>query len=239
MIDEKNTSQHLRLFSSAPQPCSYIDQQDSSSIFIDPDAEISPQAYSQLSQLGFRRSGNFIYKPDCTNCQACIPMRIPVSQFKASKSQKRILKKNADLNIFETHSIQSDKYYQLYSDYINLRHADGDMYPASREQYDSFLNNPFGCTKYFSFSDKDKVIAVSVVDQLIDGLSAVYTFYDPNEESRSLGTLAILWQIQHAAQQNLQHLYLGYWIKNCQKMNYKSRFKPSEILINQKWTPLR
>ncbi len=236
MSDAKQ--EHIRLYASAPQPCSYLDDLESEALFIDPKAEIDQDTYSYLSQLGFRRSGNLIYRPDCQNCQACIAIRIPVQSFRATRSQKRLLKKNDDLTISQVDDITSEQYYRLYAQYIALRHADGDMYPPNHEQYQSFLNNALGCTRYFVFKKEEQIIAVAVVDELNDGYSAVYTFYDADEEKRSLGTLAVLKQIEFAKQQQLEFVYLGYWIKNCQKMAYKSRFQPAEILINQKWHPL-
>ncbi|NRB40482.1 MAG: arginyltransferase [Pseudomonadales bacterium] len=230
--------EQLRLYASAPQPCSYLEGMESEALFIDPEAKMNQHSYSYLSKLGFRRSGNLIYRPDCQHCQACIPIRIPVAHFKTSKSQKRLLKKNTDIRVVKSHSIDDEHFYKLYADYICFRHADGDMYPPSKEQYTSFLNNAIGCTEYFSFMCGDKLIAVAVIDRLNDGFSAVYTFYDPCEEKRSPGTLAVLWQIEHAKQLHLDYVYLGYWIKDSQKMQYKSRFKPAEILLNQQWRPL-
>ena len=238
--DQRQTTptESLAVYASAPHPCSYIDGEEAEALFIDPNIDIKPEQYSHLATLGFRRSGKLIYRPDCQHCQACIPIRLPVKHFKASKSQKRIIKKNADLVIEQISSIEATEFYQLYENYINQRHADGDMYPADEEQYLSFLGNALGSTQYFTFSTQDKLIAVAVVDRLDDGLSAVYTFFDPTENERSLGTFAVLWQIEHAKALELNHLYLGYWVKGSQKMEYKSRFKPAEILINQQWRPL-
>lgn len=236
--DNGSSDNTLRIFASATQPCSYLDEEESSSLFIDPEANINSHTYSYLSQLGFRRSGKFIYRPDCMNCQACIPIRIDVNAFTMSKSQQRIYNKNKDLAIVACDNIDTEQHYRLYANYIQQRHHDGDMYPPSIEQYTGFLNNPFGNTRFFNIELQQRLIAVAVVDVLDDGFSAVYTFYDPDEDKRSLGTFAVLWQLHYAKQCNMDYLYLGYWIKSSQKMAYKSRFKPAEILMNKQWRPL-
>ena len=238
MSDEQNQDKQLKLFSTAPHPCSYLENEEASTVFIDPDADIDTHTYTYLSEKGYRRSGRFLYRPDCLNCQACISIRIPVNQYKFSRSEKRILKKNADLEVYQVSSIFNDQYYQLYADYIFIRHSDGDMYPPSKDQYQSFLNNAYGNSQYFVFQEKDEPKAVAVVDALDNAYSAVYTFYSPFEPQRSFGSLAVLWQIQRAKQLGLEYVYLGYWVKNCQKMNYKTRFRPAEVYINNRWIPL-
>jgi arginine-tRNA-protein transferase len=233
-----NNPKSLQLFATDNHACSYINGQQAKTLFIDPSENVSPAIYSQLCERGFRRSGQFIYRPNCDNCQACISIRVPVSDYAFSRSEKRILKRNLDLSVHQVDSILADEFYQLYARYINLRHADGDMYPANREQYENFLNNGLSSSCYFVFYHLDTLVAVAVVDRLQQALSAVYTFYAPEEEKRSLGSFAVLWQIQMAQRLNLQHVYLGYWVKDCAKMSYKTRFKPTEILTNGQWQAL-
>jgi len=185
--------------------------------------------------MGFRRSGDHIYRPHCAKCNACVPSRVVTNEFHRSKSQERVWRRNTDLTITEVDSIECNEAYDLYRRYIEGRHADGDMYPPDRDQYSSFLNNGLRCTRYFEFRHGDKLIAILVTDQMLDGLSAIYTFYDPTEEKRSLGTLAVLFQIEEAKRLDLDYVYLGYWIQNCGKMNYKARFGPLELLQAGCW----
>ena len=131
MSDDQDQSKKLKLFATAPHPCSYLDEQEASTVFIDPDADINQSHYTYLSECGFRRSGHFLYKPDCMNWQACISLRLPVNAYQFSRSEKRILNKNRDLQVFRSQHIFDDDYYQLYANYINHRHRDGDMYPPS------------------------------------------------------------------------------------------------------------
>lgn len=225
----------LKLYATQPHKCSYLENKEATTIFIDPGTSINGQLYTQLSDLGFRRSGPHVYKPNCANCNACIPVRIPVNAFSITRRQKRINNKNKDLRIEITHELTLEKHYPLYERYISQRHADGDMYPPSHEQFSSFLTNEWNITNFFNFYLDDKLAAVAVTDVLENGLSAIYTFFEPELDSRSLGVYSILWQIEYAKQLNLPYLYLGYWIKDCRKMNYKTEYRPLEVLINNHW----
>jgi len=228
----------LKVYTTYPHSCSYLEDQEATTLFVDPRQRVDQKLYSNLSVLGFRRSGNHIYRPHCTHCEACIPARVPVEQFTAKRGQRRIWNRNQDLVVLRTDDIRDDESFELYQRYIEQRHADGDMYPPDREQYESFLNNAWDCTSYYRFYDSDTLIAVAVVDELVDGLSAIYTFFEPSADKRSLGTYAILWQIKKASEMALEHLYLGYWIRDCQKMAYKSDYRPLELYVNSRWTTL-
>ena len=197
-----STEQQIKVFATQPHPCSYLSDRDATTLFIDPNVNINKALYTRLSELGFRRSGEHVYKPQCGACQACIATRIPSATFIPSKSQKRVLAKNQDVAISFTNAIDDDEYYQLYQSYINEQHSDGDMYPPNREQYDSFLNCHWDASTYMTFRLNGKLIAVAVTDLLQDAMSAIYTFYDPTVASRSLGTFCILSQIKHTQQQN-------------------------------------
>ena len=229
--------EQLRLYSTAPHPCSYLDE-EASTLFIDPEADIDLATFSYLNERGFRRSGPHIYKPSCLNCQACLSYRVLVDEFQFSKSQKRIIRRNQDLSIKVSNSIDTPSHYKLYEQYINSRHQDGDMYPASEEQFRNFLANHLGNTFYLEASLNQQLIAVAVIDECQNGLSAVYTFFDTAEQQRSLGQFMILQQLQLAARFELPYLYLGYWVKHSQKMAYKSRYRPAEIFLNQRWVQL-
>ncbi len=229
---------NLKLFATAPHPCSYLDHQQATTLFVDPDAKVDTQLYSQLSQMGFRRSGSHLYRPHCDRCQACISSRVPVKLFKPSRSQKRCLKRNKDITCSLVDDITSDEHYALYEAYINTRHQDGDMYPATRIQYDAFLNSEWGVTQHIEYRIGTRLIGLATCDLLEDGLSAVYTFFDPEEANRSLGVFSILAQIQQAERLNLHYVYLGYWIRECNKMAYKTQYNPLELLINKRWVQL-
>lgn len=215
--------------------CSYIPNETAQTLFIAPHQELDRSRYSALSNIGFRRSGAYIYKPHCPSCQQCISVRVPVMDFVLSRSKRRTQTKNQDLVFEELESITNDELYQLYDRYISVRHADGDMYPPNREQYEEFLQNAYGNTRYFKLGHEDNTIAILVCDVLEDGVSAVYTFFDPDYHDRSLGKYAILRQIELAKLLNLQYVYLGYWVKACEKMSYKINFRPIELLIDGKW----
>ncbi len=225
----------LKVYTTYPHSCSYLADQEATTLFIDPRQEVDQTLYSNLSLLGFRRSGSHIYRPHCSQCNACVPARIPVREFEPNRSQRRTSQRNKALSIERTADIRDEACYDLYRRYIEQRHADGDMYPPDREQYESFLNNAWDCTRYYRFYDQNRLLGVAVVDVMLDGLSAIYTFFEPDEERRSLGTYAILWQIEQAREMGLEYLYLGYWIKNCQKMAYKSEYQPLELFLNSRW----
>lgn len=228
----------LKFYATQPHPCSYLPDEQATTLFLDPSQPMDTQVYAELSALGFRRSGDHLYRPHCQNCNACIPARIPAELFSANRQQRRIVKRNLDLDVHQVIPAFTDEYYELYVRYIEQRHADGDMFPPSREQFSTFLvrDLPFSC--FYEFRLAGQLLAIAVTDLLPNGLSAVYTFYDPDEQQRSLGRFAILWQIAETKRLNLESLYLGYWIKNCRKMNYKTQYRPIELFVNQRWTAL-
>ena len=226
------------LYKTNAHPCSYLEGQEASTIFVDPNRRISARLYTELSNVGFRRSGSHLYRPHCEDCKACLAARVPVEEFKATRQQRKTWNRNQDLEIKLLRSINSDQCYALYERYIQVRHWQGDMYPPTREQYDSFLCTSFAKSHNYGFWLDDKLIAVAVTDRLDTGLSAIYTFYEPDYPRRSLGVMSILWQIHRTQEMGLPYLYLGYWIKNCDKMRYKSNYRPLQLLIDQKWLTL-
>ena len=194
----------------------------------------------QLTDMGFRRSGEHIYRPWCEGCGECKSVRVPVAGFNVSKSQQRVLNRNKDLQVsFELPSC-ADEIYKLYANYIIQRHSDGDMYPPSLEQFENFLCQapPTSKTRFVCFRLEQKLLAVAVVDLLPKGVSAIYTFFDPAYEIRSLGRLAVLWQIRWAQSQAMDFVYLGYWIKDCQKMAYKAEYQPLQVFEDLIWQTL-
>ena len=195
----------------------------------------------RLTDMGFRRSGEHIYRPWCDACGECKSVRVPVDNFNASKSQKRVLKRNQDLHVSFHMPSSSDEIYALYADYINQRHGDGDMYPPSLDQFESFLCQAPAAsrTRFICFRLEQKLLAVAVIDLLPKGLSAIYTFFDPAYDSRSLGRLAVLWQIRWVQAHRMDFVYLGYWIKECQKMAYKAEYEPLQVFEDLIWQPLK
>jgi len=228
----------VRLFRTTAHPCSYKEEQQAATVFVDPDLVIDKNLNSKLSELGYRRSGAHLYRPDCELCNACISCRIPANNFQFKRRHKRILNMNSDLRVEEHSDLTSEAAYALYQRYIAERHRDGDMYPATREQYEAFIKTKTVETRFYLFYAGEKLIAVSVSDGLEQGLSAVYTFFDPDESKRSLGNFVILWQLQKCQELQLPYLFLGYWVKGCQKMQYKSEYRPLELLIDGKWVLL-
>ncbi|MBY4677859.1 arginyltransferase [Marinobacterium arenosum] len=230
----------INFYATPGHHCSYLPNREAKTLFVDPQAIIAKDTYSQLSELGFRRSGRHIYRPHCGECQACISVRIPCTQFRPTRSQKRILARNRDLKVRVVSPQLNREYYQLYERYIIDRHADGDMYPPSEEQFMSFLVEGDQESVFFEFRDRqNKLIALAVSDFLEEGLSAIYTFFEPAEYKRSLGSYAILWQISECERLKLPYLYLGYWVKDCRKMNYKLAYRPIEMLLDNSWVLIR
>ncbi|HQQ74520.1 MAG TPA: arginyltransferase [Pseudomonadales bacterium] len=233
------TNQKLTLLVTHPHPCSYLADQQASTAFVDPRISIDANMFTRLAEIGFRRSGAHVYRPQCADCNACIPVRIPVHSFTPNRNQLRCIKHNTDLQVRQLASIDNDDCYALFERYINTRHDDGDMYPASREQYQAFLCAPWPGTFYLAYYHDTQLLAVSVCDRLTHGYSAVYTFFDPDAHKRSLGVYAVLNQVARAQLEGLDYLYLGYWIKNCQKMRYKTGYRPIECFINGQWRLLK
>lgn len=225
----------LVFFATPAHDCSYLDDREATTMFVDPRAHIDKKLYSQLTSLGFRRSGSHYYRPHCEACNACVPVRLNVNDFRPDRSQSRVLKKNSDLECTLVPAAFNESYYRLYANYVESRHKDGDMYPPSREQFTSFLVEGATDACFLEMRINGILVALAAVDVLDEGLSAIYTVFDPALENRSLGTFAVLWQIEEARRRNLPHLYLGYWIKQCRKMNYKTRFKPIEALKAGQW----
>ena len=228
----------LKFYATQAHPCSYLPTEQATTLFLDPSQPMDAQVYAELSEVGFRRSGDHLYRPHCQNCSACVPARLPAADFTPNRQQRRIHSRNADLQVQAARPTFSEEYYDLYARYIEQRHADGDMYPPNREQFSTFLVRDLPFSRFYEFRLNGRLLAVAVTDVLPNGLSAVYTFYDPDEEHRSLGRYAILWQIAETARLGLHALYLGYWIKNCRKMNYKTQYRPTELFVNQRWVIL-
>ena len=230
----------LRFYQTSAHPCSYLPGQQAATVFLDPEQPLTAALYSRLITAGFRRSGTHLYRPACTHCQACISCRVRVREFEPGRRFKRIWKRNQDITsrALQAETLDSPEYFDLYVRYISHRQADGDMFPPSREQYVSFIQASTQSTRFHGFYLQGTLIAVCILDELDHGLSAMYTFFEPDLPKRSLGNYVILWQIEKALRLNLPFLYLGYWIKDCGKMNYKAEYRPLELLVANRWTLL-
>ena len=235
MTRPAEASRELHLFRTPDHPCSYLPGLSARTLFPDPEGPMDVPLYSMLINLGFRRSGGFVYRPDCEACDACIPVRVPVDRFRSRRRHRRILKKNRDLLITERAAGFHEEHYELFRRYIAARHGDGDMSDTSENQYRSFLLSEWCDTILFEFRAEGRLVAVAVTDRLASGLSSFYTFFDPFDEWRSPGTLSILWQIGETRRLRLPWLYLGYWIEASRKMAYKTAFRPIDILTEGRW----
>lgn len=231
--DKSDTA--VAFFLTVPHPCGYLSGRQSVNVVVDPSRPVGTPLYSRLAALGFRRSGERVYRPACPACTACVPLRVPVAEFRPGRSQRRILARNGDLTVRERPPGFDAEHYALYARYLAGRHAGGGMDETTPEGYLAFLAAPGIETRLVEFLHAGRCVAVAVTDVLADGLSAVYTFFDLAEVRRSLGVYAVLWQIEAARRQGRRWLYLGYWIEECRKMSYKTAYRPHERLLDGRW----
>lgn len=218
--------------------CGYLPDRYSVNIIADPNKELSSEIYSTLIDYGFRRNGKHLYRPQCPHCSACVPTRILINNFTPNRSQQRTIRVNQDLKIKLTGNNYLEEHFELYKKYLVIRHTDSPMSLSTVDDYKDFIIGTWSNTHFLEFRLDKKLICVAVFDPLPQGLSAVYSFYDPSFEKRSLGTYAILRLIEETRNRKLSMLYLGYWIKECNKMSYKINFKPIQGYINKSWQDL-
>ncbi|WHZ18793.1 MAG: Arginyl-tRNA--protein transferase [Rhodanobacteraceae bacterium] len=231
-------SERVRLFQTLPHACGYFHARTAQNLVLDPAAPNLPKLYALSLARGFRRAGGHIYHPHCPRCHACEPCRIDVATFTPNRSQRRCLALNHDVAMSECEPALTGERQALYARYLRARHPGGGMDEASDEDFSQFLTAPWSPTVFLEFRLAEQLVAVAVTDVCETGLSAVYTFFDPDLPRRGLGTYAILRQIELARARGLPHLYLGYWIANHPKMGYKSRFGGLQVLGPGGWARL-
>lgn len=228
-------SQNIHLYLTTSHDCGYLPDRIATNLVPDPKIQMDMAVYSQLIALGYRRSGQFTYRPHCNDCDECQPCRLVVDRFMPRRNQRRCSRLNHDLEISTCRAHFSQEHFELYTDYINARHSDGDMVNPTQLDYQNFLYADWSNTRFIEARLHDKLVSVAVYDEVADGLSAVYSFFKPELNSRSLGTFNILLMQEHASKLKLPYLYMGYLIDGCKKMQYKSAFQPLQCFIDSRW----
>lgn len=225
------------LYLTKTHPCAYLERRFARNLFVDPRAEMTGRLYERLLGVGFRRSGAHIYRPACLPCERCVPLRIPVARFAPNRSQRRAVRRNADLVVREYPAVFDPEHYALYATYVSSRHAGSTMAEnPTPESYHDFLLAPWGGeSRLLELRLGARLLGVAVTDCLANALSAVYTYFDPSLGARALGTYAILCQIDLARRLDRSYLYLGYWIEECRKMSYKEGYRPVQALMGGYW----
>jgi len=240
-IERRNFPQ---FFITAPSPCPYLTGRVERKVFTHLVGHDARSLNTQLSQGGFRRSQNIAYRPACDGCAACVSVRVPVNTFEMTRGFRRTLKDNADIEGTVVKSQASSEHYSLFRAYIDSRHSDGGMADMTVLDFSAMVDDNFVDSRLVEYrirggSRHGELIGAVLIDILGDGMSMIYSFYDPDEAARSIGTFMILDNIARVKRLGLPYLYLGYWVRGSRKMDYKSRFLPQERLTAEGWTLYR
>ena len=235
VVTSQVTPHDLLFYTTPAYQCNYLPGQRANTLFADPDRANSTTVYSVLARYGFRRSGEHLYRPHCRRCHACVPVRIPVVEFQPRRNQQRTWRQNQDLTVIALPAAYRREHYDLYQKYLLARHKGGGMDNPSPESYMEFLTASWMETIFYEMRLDDRLVGIAVADRLDDALSAVYSFFDPDYSYRSLGRFAIMLQVREATQQGFKWLYLGYWIRECRKMEYKDQYQPLEYYQDGSW----
>jgi leucyl-tRNA---protein transferase len=238
--DPQQPADDLRLFHTGEHPCGYWEDRIARDLVLDPRDPRLASFYPTALGWGFRRSGDLVYRPHCEGCRACVAVRIPVLEFRPDRSQRRCAARNSEVEARVVPAERTDEHLELYRRYLAARHRDGGMDDHGAVEFEQFLVGSWSEGRFLELREHGTLIAVAVTDITPDAFSAVYTFFDPELETRSLGTLAILRQLEWARRESRRYLYLGYWIQGHRKMDYKRRFHPLESFDGRNWnrTPL-
>ncbi|MDD5329257.1 MAG: arginyltransferase [Sulfuricella sp.] len=232
------SQRELQFYLTSSYPCSYLPGRTARSLVATPNELVDTAVYSELIGLGFRRSGIYNYRPQCSQCRACVPVRLLVDEFRLNRAQRRTQKAHNDLAAAARPLRYDPEHHALYQRYQSSRHAGGGMDQDDREQYERFLLHSNIDSHLIEFREGGVLRMVSLIDRVRDGLSSVYTFYEPDLPGASFGTYNILWQAELCRQLGLPYLYLGYWIAQSRKMAYKTNFQPLEGLVESRWQKL-
>jgi arginine-tRNA-protein transferase len=233
--DSLQPADDLRLFHTGEHPCGYFPERTARDLVLDPRDPRLAAFYATALGWGFRRSGDLVYRPHCEACRACVAVRIPVHEFRPDRSQRRCAARNAQVEARIVPAERTDEHLDLYRRYLSARHRDGGMDDHGAVEFEQFLVGSWSEGRFLELREHGRLIALAVTDLIPDALSAVYTFFDPELQRRSLGTLAILRQVEWAQREARRHLYLGYWIRSHRKMDYKQRFQPLESFDGRHW----
>ena len=228
-------SQTIQLFLTEEDQCSYLEDRKQRMLLVDPSHSLDNSLATYFSNHGFRRSGNMTYRPKCNTCQQCVSVRVPAREYSPSKSQRRVIKKNVQVNSRLEPMDNALDYFDLYYLYQKSRHPDGTMCDSSTEKYLSFINSDYTNTGLLVRRMNNTVVSVTVLDLFHDGLSLLYTFFDPDQSHLSPGKAAIIDCISYCKNNNLPYVYLGFWIEESKKMNYKTEFQPLEGYYQTEW----
>jgi arginine-tRNA-protein transferase len=229
----------LIFYRTGPMPCPYLSGHNERNLFTELRGVQAQEQHETLIRAGFRRSHHIVYRPACPGCTGCVPVRIVAEQFHPTRSERRILRRNGDLSATLLEPVATDEHYSIFAEYQRNRHGDGEMAAMTFSDFRAMIEDTVVATQLLEFRSKDgELIAGCLIDRISDAFSAVYSYYDPKEYDRGLGNFMILWLVETAASIGLSYVYLGYWIEDCDKMSYKTRYHPIELLGDAGWGKL-